>query len=104
MTDLESLAQEMKHEAPDAVPVTVIGERDLAPEHGAFQNYQFMGTEPPVRILPLAATRNRAVIVCMSGFVNNNIVGNVYVGSFRQVSNFQGGVFVSGMSMVYEAQ
>lgn len=88
----------------NAIPVTVVGEKETPATFGIWTTYKLTGTEQAQMILPLSLKRHRAVIQVMNGFLNNNNLGYVLIGSLGQVQNGQGGVLVSGVSVTIESE
>lgn len=96
------------------VPVAIMDDwtKDSPATFGVWQTYCFFtGTEAPIKILSQSNRRKRAVIICQSGFANNNVVGYISIGSQNQIVTPlaavvapNGGALTAGLSVVTEAE
>lgn len=104
------LAREIDKLEP--IPVRVVelpdGRKSEPADFGGFNTIRFItGQEGPQQLLRQVNTRKKARIIVMNGFLNNNNVGYLVLGSRSQVQNAGitgdvGGIVVSGTSFDWE--
>lgn len=73
-----------------------IHDEDIAAEFTGYASYNFLGTEEVVQILPFNAKRKEAEIYCVSGYVNNNIVGYLVISPDRSACQRLNGMSLMG--------
>ena len=88
----------------DVIISTVADTRSVSPDYGVWTSYILLGTEPAQQILPFDPCRAKATIWVLPGFDDNNVNGNVYMGTREQVQASQGGIFPAGVVFEMNAQ